>query len=311
MAEPIIGIDVSKDRLDAHRLADAARAAFANDAAGVAALLRWIGPAAGRVVFEATGRYHGLLERRLAAAGVAYVKVNPVQAKRFSQSLGVRAKTDPGDAALLARMAAALDLRPTEPCTKTQRELNALHAARQALIKDRTAARNRAASLELDLLKRQNAARLKRIAADLAAVEREIAARVEADPVLAERRAILTSIPGVSTVTADALITLAPELGALKAPKIAKLAGLAPITRRSGRWTGKAFTCAGRSALRAALFMPALAAMRFNPPLRAFAKRLKDTGKPALVVITAVMRKLIVLANALLRDRRNWTPKTS
>lgn len=173
----------------------------------------------------------------------------------------------------------------------------------------RTAARNRAKTLRLTLLRRQNAARLRCIERDLAALEREIAARIAADEDLARRRRILTSIPGISETTAAALIALAPELGTLGGPQAAKLAGLAPIARQSGRWSGQAFIRGGRAALREALYMPALAAMRCNPDLAAFAGRLKAAGKPAKVAITATMRKLLLLANALVRDRREWQPK--
>ena len=126
---------------------------------------------------------------------------------------------------------------------------------------------------------------------------------------LAERRAILVSIPGLSEITAAALIAMAPELGALETRQAGRLAGLAPITRQSGKWHGQAFIRGGRTELRHALYMPALVALRHNPETAAFAARLAARGKPSKVVITAVMRKLIVLANALIRDRRKWSPK--
>ena len=311
MSDHIIGIDISKDRLDVHRTADGAQAGFANDTHGLAQLLRWLGPTPVRVVFEATGRYHRMLERQLDAAGHEPVKVNPRQAKRFGEALGIPAKTDRGDARMLARMGAALDLGPTGGTPKHLGEINALVVARRALIKDRTAARNRAQDLSLTLLRRQNTARLKRIEADLAAIDREIAARIAADPDLAGRHAILTSIPGVSDITAAALIAMAPELGSIDGKQAGKLAGLAPLTRQSGTWRGRAFICGGRAELRHALYMPALVAIRCNPDMTAFAKRLRARGKPPKVVITAVMRKLFTLANTLVRDQRKWLPKAA
>lgn len=312
MNEDSIGIDVSKDWLDAHRLATAEAARFANDRDGHAALLRWIGeePVA-RIVFEPTGRYHREMERRLAAADLPLVKVNPRHARRFCEALGARAKTDRADAAMLARMGAVLGLEPRPGQTENLRELNDLLAARRALVKDRTAAKNRAKGLTLPLLRRQNTARLKRIDTDLAAIEAAIAALISANPDLTERHAILRSIPGIGDVTAAALLALAPELGALDQRQIASLAGLAPITRQSGAWRGKAFIRGGRALLREALYMPALVAIQHNPDAKRVFQRLCKNGKPAKVALTAVMRKLIILANALLRDRREWAPKAA
>lgn len=311
MTDIIIGIDISKDRLDVHRAADGARAAFSNDAQGLRRLVRWLGPSPVRVIFEATGRYHLALERRLDEAGHSPVKVNPRQAKRFGEALGVRAKTDRADAAMLARMGAALALDPVPVRPKHLSELNELIVARRALVKDRIAARNRAQGLSLPLLRRHNTARLKRIETELSTIDREIAARIAADPALAERRAILVSIPGVSDITAAALIAMAPELGALGARQAGKLAGLAPMTRQSGTWRGRAFIRGGRAELRQALYMPALVAIQRNPEMKAFAERLSARGKPPKVIITAVMRKLFITANALVRDGRSWAPKSA
>lgn len=313
MTDDTIGIDISKGRLDVFRACDGAEAAFGNDARGLDELTSWL--AAGErqqgtelVVFEATGRYHRPLEQRLTAAGRPFVKVNPRDARHFVRACGVQAKTDRADARFLARMGAALRLRPKASCHQAFTDLADLVSARSALVKDRVAARNRAHAASLPILKRQYAVRLQRIAAELAALDREIARHLGADPDLAARRDVLRSIPGISDVTAAAILALAPELGGIGSPQAAKLAGLAPITRRSGTWRGKAFVQGGRAGLRRALYMPALVAMRCNPDLERFAGRLRAAGKPGKLIVTAVMRKLVVLANSLLRDRRTWTP---
>ena len=309
MTELTIGIDISKDHLDAHRLPDGAAGQFANNKTGLTRLIHWIGAAdVALVVFEPTGRYHRDLERRLGAAGYPLAKVNPRQARRFAEALGVRAKTDRADAAMLARMGAALALEPQPLKPEILHDLNDLQVARRALVKDRTAAKNRAKGLRLALLKRQNATRLKCIEADLAQIDEAIAAMIMAEPELAARHQILISISSISDVTAAALITLMPELGALEHKQAASLAGLAPITRQSGNWRGRAFIQGGRAALREALYMPALVACRFNPDLKAKYTRLIADGKPPKVAIVAIMRKLLILANALLRDNRKWTP---
>lgn len=309
MTESTIGIDVSKDRLDVRRLPDGVEAAFGNDRAGLKALVRWLGTGVQRVVFEPTGRYHLALERRLAEAGYPLVKVNPRQARRFGEALGNRAKTDRTDAAMLARMGAALELEPQPVRPEILRDLSDLVSARRALVKDRTAAKNRAKGLELAILRRQNAARLRRIEADLKAIDAAITELISTDEALASRYCLLLSIPGISTITAAALLAQMPELGAMDQRAAASLAGLAPITRQSGQWRGKSFIQGGRALVREALYMPALVAARFNPDLKTVYARLTAAGKPAKVAITAVMRKLVILANAILRDGREWTPK--
>lgn len=173
-------------------------------------------------------------------------------------------------------------------------------------MKDWTAAKNREKSLRLPLLKRQNQKRQRQIETQIAAVEAEIASRIAANAELAERLAILDSIPGIAKITACALLIEMPELGTLDGKQAASLAGLAPLARQSGRWTGRAFIRGGRSSLRQALYMPALVATRCNPQLKAKYHQLITAGKPTKVALIAVMRKLIVLANALLRQRRNW-----
>jgi len=311
MTSITIGIDVSKDRLDAYRLPDGASAAFVNDRAGIGRLIRWIGAGVTRIVYEPTGSYHRAMERRLGDADYPLVKVNPRQARRFAEALGILAKTDRIDAVMLTRMGCALELEPRPLKTAVLHDLNDLQVARRALVKDRTAATNRAKRLALPLLKRQNAARLARIEEDIAAINQAIRAIIQADADLAKRFAILTSIPGVSEITAAALIIMMPELGCLDPRQAASLAGLAPMTRQSGQWRGKTFIRGGRAALRQAVYMPALVATRFNPDFKEKYRALREAGKPPKVAITAIMRKLVILANALIRDGRKWTPRAS
>ena len=142
-------------------------------------------------------------------------------------------------------------------------------------------------------------------------VEAAILQIVEAVASLADRFAILISIPGVSNITAFALLIAMPELGSLEAGQAANLAGLAPIARQSGRWTGRSFIRGGRADVRQALYMPALVAARFNPDMKVKYAHLIETGKPAKVALTAIMRKLVVLANAALKANRTWTPRTA
>ncbi|MBJ3778904.1 IS110 family RNA-guided transposase, partial [Acuticoccus mangrovi] len=272
MTHSIVGVDVSKDWLDAHRRSDGKDRRFANTKAGRRALVGWSDGA--RVAFEPSGPYHRALERHLAAAGIGAVKINPLQVRRFAEAVGCRAKTDAVDARLIAAMAAQLDLPLTPPLPETTQDLKALQIARQALIKDRTAAKSRAQSHTSPFLKAQAAARLSHVEKQLCDLDARIAALIAGDAELLRRRDILLSIPGVSTVTAAALLAEAPELGALEGKAAASLAGLAPMTRQSGRWNGRAMIRGGRAHLRHALYMPALVAARFNPDLKVVYQRL-------------------------------------
>lgn len=313
MIDHTIGIDVSKDRLDAYRLIDDQHYQFSNDKKGFKALIKWIKAptheAIVRVVFEPTGSYHRGLEMALTAAGLPLVKVNPRHARRFIESLGKFAKTDTMDAKMLARMGSLYGLAPRLARRPILNELKDLHMAREALVKDRTAAKNRSKAISLALLKRQNDERLKQIERQMTAIEAEIIMLIQADAEMAASLAILTSIPGISTISAFALIIDMPELGMLESNEVAALTGLAPMTRQSGNWRGRAFIIGGRAIVRKALYMPALVAIRFNPDLKTKYQQLRAKGKPAKVAIVAVMRKLVVLANALIKANRTWTPK--
>jgi transposase len=305
-----VGIDLSKDRLDAHLHPQAVVKQFDNDRKGIAKLIAWITPLQPkRIIFEATGAYHRGLEMALGKAALPSVKINPLQMRRFAQATGTRAKTDPIDAAMLARF--GYTMQPDIPPAKDETidTLAELLAARRALMKDRTVALNRSKTLTLVLLKHQSQQHLKQIETQIKAIDRARAALVAANQPLDARSEILVSIPGFGNHTAFALLIDMPELGSMDAKQTASLAGLAPITRQSGNWKGKSFIQGGRATLRQALYMPALVAIRFNPPLKAKYLALRAAGKPAKVAIVAIMRKLLIIANALLRDSRVWTPE--
>ena len=311
MTETNIGIDISKDHLDVHRLPGDERRRFDNSKAGHKALIRWIGDTPARVVYEPTGYYHRALERALAAAGMPIAKVNPRQARRFAEATGNLAKTDALDAAMLTRMGAVLSLEARPVPSAIINDLRDLRTARNALIKDQVAAQTRAKAITLPLLKRQNAARLKQIEAQRKAIDAEINTLIQGDPDLAQRFAILCSIPGIAEVSAAMLLIEMPELGSLDEKQVAALAGLAPIARQSGNWKGKSFIRGGRQQVRQGLYMPALVAIRFNADLKTKYEQLIKAGKAPKQAITAVMRKLIILANALLKKDRKWQTRVA
>jgi len=306
-----IGIDISKATLDAHRLIDDEARQFANSPAGLRALRRWIGTKMpDLVIYESTGAYHAAIERSFGGV-LPLVKVNPLQARRFAQARGTRAKTDAVDARVLAAMGAALDLAPDVPAGKNQHDLRELQIARMALIKERTRLLNRSKTQTLTVLKRQSKARLAQIKRQLGELEDALLDLARQCPKRARAFDILCSIPGLGRVTAVAILVECPEIGTMTRKQITSLAGLAPMTRQSGQWRGKAFIQGGRKFLRDALYMPALVAARYNPDLRQKYQAMISDGKPAKVALTALMRKLIELANALVRQDREWTPKTA
>ena len=301
-----IGVDISKDTLDIHRLSDGTRVKVGNDSSGLGTLRRWIGKVPVRIVYEATGRYHRDLEAALEPAGHALVKINPTRARRFAQAIGQSAKTDRVDAAMLARMGAVLDLeaKPIRSCS--MHEIREMHVARIGLVKDRTACRNRLHGARNKVVLAQLRARLKQVEKQIEQIDAELVRLIAGDPQLARRFEILTSVPGIGRVAAAAMIVEMPELGSMDGKEAASLAGLAPIPRESGIWKGKSRIGGGRHQLRRALYMPALVAVRHNSQLSKVYQTLCNAGKPAKVAITAVMRKLIILANALIRDDRKW-----
>lgn len=303
-----IGIDVSKDKLDACHLGTGEHRQFANDGRGLRALHRWIeGCCASLVVFEASGVYHRRMENSLSAALVPYSKVNPRQARRFAEATGKIAKTDKVDALILARMGAVLELEPQAPKAEYLNILREMMTARRGLIKDRVAVRTRMQTTAQTLLKRHLRERLTQVEKHIEQIDQAIMELISEDDQLKARLEILTSVPGISTITAFSMLIEMPELGEMSGKQAACLAGLAPISRQSGRWQGKERIQGGRAFFRRAMYMPALCVIRHDLSAKRKYDQLVKAGKPPKVALTAIMRKLVVVANALLRDGRKWS----
>ena len=308
----IAGIDIAKLSLDVYLHPQAIARQFPNTACGIRTLLAWLGQTTlHRVVFEPTGAYHRGLERQLGEAGIAMVKVNPLQARRFAEAIGQRAKTDAVDAAMLARFG-ALDALQTRPVvSQTLSDMKDLLVARRGLVKDRVAAANRNHVHRVPLLKRLADQRLRQVERQIAAIDAALRALCRADAELKPRFDILVSIPAIGEATALSMLVEMPELGTIDNKCAASLAGLAPIARDSGQHSGKRLIRAGRAHLRQALSMPALVAIRFNADMKAKYQALITAGKPPKVALTAIMRKLIILANVPLRDGRTWHDRSA
>ena len=310
MTHHTVGIDISKTWLDTYAAPQAKAARFANDAAGFRKLIAWMGTEVDRVAYEPTGPWHRDFEEALFKAEIPLYAINPYQVRCFARSLGPRAKTDAIDARTLAVMAAAFDdLRPTRGKSRSQRELSELQLVRDALIADRTAIINRGKNLRYPLAKGIHDSRLAEIKRHLKDVDAEIQKLLRSEELLRRKTEILTSIPGISGITAAGLLVHMPELGTMTGPRAASLAGLAPVTRESGTWKGRSFIQGGREKVRRMLYMPALAAIRCNPHLKRKYEALLAVGKPPKVALTAVMRKLVILANVLVQQDRLWTPE--
>ena len=309
MTDDTIGIDISKATLDIHRLSDGKAMSFGNCPAGFKALTNFCAKTAvARVIYEATGAYHSGLERALGGQ-LPLVKVNPLQARRFAQAQGVRAKTDAVDAKMLAVMGDAFALEPDAPAAKIQHDLKELRAFRAGLIKDRTGIICRMKTQTLSITRRQSKARLTQVDKQIAEINVEIDRLISSSDTLAHSMKILRSIPGIGAVCAATILIEMPEIGSMDRKQVASLTGLAPMTRQSGQWRGQSFIQGGRKIVRDALYMPTLVAMRYNPDFKAKYQALIKAGKPPKVAITALMRKLIELANALIKADRTWVIK--
>jgi len=254
------------------------------------------------VICEASGGYERPVVAELHATDIPVSVLNPAQARHFARALGQRAKTDPLDAQLLSRCGEALRPEPTPPRSQAQLHLVELVRYRQQLMEKLIAERQQAEMIQYPCLRRQSNALVRRLETDLAKVDDLLAELRDDSKELAAKAQALTSVIGVGDQTAFSLLAEMPELGTLNRRQAAALAGLAPHPRQSGQWIGKSSIGGGRHQVRRAIYMAALCASRLHPSLSAFYKRLRANGKPSKVALTAVMRKLLILLNLVLKN---------
>jgi transposase len=309
-----VGIDVCKKWLDVamhgvgHPVGHVER--FENAAKGHKRLVRHLQsyPIA-LVVLEATGKLHRGAHRALHEAGLAVAVVNPLRSRMFAASTGVLAKTDAIDARLLAVMAEALRPAQGAPLSDEMASLQELMRIRDATIAERTAIVNQIAAGVCAFVRRELQRRERALTTSISRIEKEIKRLIDADPRLSARYEIVRSIPGVGPVAAAALVIGLSELGTCTAKQAAMLAGLAPVACDSGDQKGLRHIQGGRGDVRRSLYMAAVSAARHNPQLKHFYDRLIAAGKRPKVALTAVMRKLVALANTLLNQNRPWLPE--
>jgi transposase len=312
MDATVVGIDVAKDRLDVCVRPSGESFIVARNSAGIEDLAERLKKLVPRIVaIEATGGFETVVAAGLAAAGVPLLVVNPAQVRAFAQALGKRAKTDPIDAAVIAHFVEATKAQPRPLPDETTRLLADLVTRRRQIIEMMAAEGQRDRRLSNKRLKNSIARLRKALERELAEIDSELDDHVRGSPVWAAKEDLLASVPGVGPVIARTLIAELPELGSLDRRKIAALVGLAPWTRQSGQWRGKSFIGGGRKTVRSALFMAAMVGARHNPILKTFRDKLVAAGKPKLVAIIAVARKLLIILNAIVRDHRPWQPKTA
>lgn len=301
-----VGIDVAKAQLDLAVRPTGAAWTIPHTEAAIAALIpRLVALAPALVLLEATGGLEVPLTGALVAAGLPVAVVNPRQVRDFAQATGTLAKTDRLDAAVLAPCAAAV--RPTPrplPDAATQ-ALDALVTRRRQLVERPTAELNRLESAPPALRPRIRQ-HLAWLARERAAVEQALAAAVRAHPVWHVHDDLLQSAPAVGPVLATTLLASLPELGTLNRKQIAALVGVAPFPRDSGTQQGRRRIWGGRAEVRAALYMAALTGVRHNPSLKAFYQRLRAAGKLPKVALTACMRKLLTILNAMIKHQTPW-----
>ncbi|MFG1352839.1 IS110 family transposase [Xanthobacter autotrophicus] len=301
-----VGIDVSKARLDVHILPAGEEMAFGNDEAGIAALCaRLSALGACLAVLEATGALQERAAAALCAAGHLVAVVNPRQVRDFARATGRLAKTDRLDAQAIAAFAQAVRPAPRPLPDEARQRLIDLVARRRQLVEMRAAEKIRRAQMA-SALRPALEAHIAFLDREIIALDGDISGGLKASPAWRMEDDLMASVPGVGPVLRAVLIAKLPELGSLSRRQIAALVGVAPLNRDSGQMRGRRTIFGGRAEVRTVLYMATISAIRCNRVLKAFHARLRAMGKPPKVAITAAMRKLITILNAMLRSKTSW-----
>src|SRR5512139_760239 len=304
--EIFVGIDVSKAWLDVavHEQAEVWR--MANEEAGIGKLVERLKAwRPKRIVVEPTGGFEILLVAELAQAGLPIVMVNAKRVRDFARATGQLAKTDKLDAKVLAHFAAAIQPPLRAMQTEQEEQLTARMTRRRQILDMLTVEKNRLVTLR-GAMRTDIEAHLLWLSQRLKDLDQEITAFVHSSPIWKEKDTLLQSVPGVGPVPSATLLGMLPELGQLNRQQIAALVGVAPVNTDSGRKQGKRRVYGGRADVRSVLYMAALAATKFNPKIQAFYQSLLKRGKQKKVALTACMRKLLVILNAMLRTGQSW-----
>jgi len=313
MSEPVyVGIDISKDTFHVATCPDLIKTSLPNTPAGHRQLCKSLqNQTVALIVLEATGGYERPLAAELLNASLPVVVVNPKQVRDFAKGMGQYAKTDPIDAQVLAKFAQIVKPAPKSHATPQTVELSELVRRRRQLNDLRTQESNRLLMIHHLKVKKSIKKMIKTLDFQINEIDQLITEQIDADDDFRNKDCILRSAPGVGPQTSAMLIANLPELGKLNRQQITALAGLAPWDRSSGKYDGKAHIWGGRKEVRSVLYMAAFTACRFNPVIHEFAERLKQNGKAYKVVLTACMRKLLIILNTMIRTQTLWTPNIS
>jgi transposase len=306
--ERFIGIDVGKVHLEVAVWDSETYWRVSNDGDGIEKLisrLQALSPTL--IVVEATGGLELPVVAAMASAKLPVAVVNPTRVRQFARSTGQLAKTDRLDALVLAHFAQAVRPRVRALRSEEGEHLAALVTRRTQVVVMLTAEKNRLVSTRPQLRQRLQK-HIEWLEEERSSLDEEIARLIDGNPLWEEKNSLLRSVPGIGPVTAATLLADLPELGTLNRQKIAALAGVAPVNRDSGKKRGKRRVFGGRASVRRCLYMAALNASRYNPVIRSFYERLVHRGKEKKVALTACMRKLLVILNAMVRHRRAWQP---
>jgi transposase len=308
---PCIGIDTGKDKLDIFidsAVSGGQFQACANEPKELRSLAKKLAKLSPRmIVLEASGGYEKAAVAAFAALSLPVVVAHPMRVRQFARGLGILAKTDSVDARVIARYARTADLVPAPPKDEELSKLEALNTRRRQLIEIKLAEENRLELAHPDTRKdlKKHIDWLKR---RITKIEDEIRRRIQASDTWRETAQLLQSVPGVGPVLSTTLITELPELGLLSHKQVASLVGLAPFPRESGRWKGKRSCQGGRHSVRRVLYMATIAATRFNLTIKNFYRKLRAAGKPIKLAFIACARKLLVILNAMVKNKLHWIP---
>lgn len=301
-----VGIDVSKATLDVAIFPQGGSFRVSNDETGIdelATRIEDLAPAL--VVLEATGGFERAATA-LAVRGLPVAVVNPRQARDFARATGRLAKTDAIDAGVLARFAEAVHPSPKALPDEEAREFSAILSRRRQIIGMLTAEKNRLGATSSEAVQGRIGAHVRWLEKELSRTDRELDETIKKSPTFRENEALLKSVPGVGPVLCRTLLAELPELGSLPPRELSALVGVAPLNRDSGTFRGRRTVWGGRGRVREALYMGALVATRYNPAIKEFYERLVSAGKPKKVALVACMRKLLIILNAVMRDRIPW-----
>lgn len=309
VSKVVVGIDVSKARLDCHALPSGQSFATDNLEAGIEALGQWLKQLqAELVVMEATGGYETKAASAMAALGFRVAVVNPRQVRHYAKALNRLAKTDRIDAKILAEFGVGVDPQIRALPDEETRELSELVARRTQLVNMRTQEKNRLAGAT-GRLREGIKAHVKWLDEQIHGLDIDLTAKLRGSQAWCEKRDLLLSVPGIGPLNTAMLVARLPELGKLDRKTIAALVGVAPLNDDSGKRQGRRHIWGGRAAVRSLLYMATLTAKRHNPVIRVFYERLRRNGKEFKVAMVACMRKLLGILNAMIKHNTKWSPR--